>query len=193
MDQVCIDKFNLNIVDTISVVQNCELMIIKDLDKFELLNEGSCNFRKKDVKTIFYFYILKQICDTVINNKSLNKCVFIYNKKCMQTRDMLVFPRCDTTKMNFSNFIHTMLRKFNSVLPSLFYMYDSSICFEDIKNDSSCGEIQDIVHDIKHQLNIKSSKRFTFEKAKKLIKDFGLTYLDHHYFNQVKIKSLIYK
>ena len=42
-------------------------------------------------------------------------------------------------------------------------------------------------------MNVKSKKIFTFEKSKKFVKEYGLTYLDQHYFDKVKIKSLVYK
>lgn len=193
MRSLDVDRFNINIIDVISVVSDCEIKIIKDLEQFDLIQSSTVNFRKQDVKTIFYFYILKYICDIIINSKSSNKCVFFYNKKCISKYNLAVFSSCDTSTWRFGEFILTFIKKLNNILPNLFYITDDTICFEQLNNHINSGECKDLLIDIKNELNNKSKKQFTFEKAHKFILKFGLTYLDKQYFHEVKIKSLLYK
>lgn len=187
-----IDTHNVVLIDIISLIQNCELNIVKDLEQFSLIDDTGSNFRKKDVKTIFYFYILKSICDAVINSPSKNKCVFYYNKGCLCESDLIIFKRCDTSKWKFSQFILTFIKKLNNILPNLFYIADNNHACIDLI-DTTTGEGKELISSIKSNILIKNKKIFTFEKAKNFIKEYGLTYLDEQYFNKVKIKSLVYK
>lgn len=191
MKVLSLDKHNIDLIDVFSLLQQCETDILRDLDMFDLIDTGGANFKKKDTKTVFYFYILKYICDYVINSHSKNKCVFFYNKKCLDQDKLNIFKRCDTSKWKFGQFILTFINKLNNILPNLFYVVDDDVCFDQIDVDS--GECKDMIGSIKSQMNVKNKKTFTFEKSKKFVKDYGLTYLDEHYFNKVKIKSLVYK
>lgn len=184
-------KHNIDLIDVLSLLQQCETDILRDLDTFNLIDADGANFKKKDTKTIFYFYILKYICDYIINSRSKNKCVFFYNKKCLDQDKLNIFKRCDTSKWKFGQFILTFINKLNNILPNLFYVVDDDVCFDQIDVDS--GECKDMIGSIKSQMNIKNKKIFTFEKSKKFVKEYGLTYLDEHYFDKVKIKSLVYK
>lgn len=191
MKVLSLDKHNIDLIDVLSLLQQCETDILRDLDTFNLIDADGANFKKKDTKTIFYFYILKYICDCIINSRSKNKCVFFYNKKCLDQDKLNIFKRCDTSKWKFGQFILTFINKLNNILPNLFYVVDDDVCFDQIDVDS--GECKDMIGSIKSQMNIKNKKIFTFEKSKKFVKEYGLTYLDEHYFDKVKIKSLVYK
>jgi hypothetical protein len=186
-----IDKHNIDLIDMFSLLQQCETDILRDLDMFNLIDSDGANFKKRDTKTVFYFYILKYICEYIINSRSLNKCVFFYNKKCIDQDKLSIFERCDTSKWKFGQFILTFVNKLNNMLPNLFYITDDDICFDQIELNS--GECKDMMVSIKSQIMRKNKKIFTFEKSRKFVKEYGLIYLDKHYFDQVKIKSLVYK
>lgn len=190
MNIINVDKYNIDLIDLISLISECEIFILRDLDKFGLVDSTGANFKKRDVKIVFYFYILKHVCDYIIDTKSKNKCVFFYNKKCLNESELAIFDRCDTSKWRFGQFLLTLINKLNNILPTLFYLSDD-LCFGEI--DINTGECEDLASSIKSKLVTKSNKLFTFEKSKKFVKQFDLTYLDEQYFNQVKIKSLVYK
>ncbi len=191
MRSLNIDKHNIILFDVISLIQDCEQNILQDLDRLCLLTEEGCSFRKKDTKTVFYYYILKKICDTVIESTNKNKCVFFFNKCCLNSHHSILMKRCETSNWKFGQFVVTLIKKMNNILPNLFYISDDDICFDQI--DVSNGDGTELMNIIKNQAMVKNKKIFTFEKAKKFIQNFGLTYLDEHYFNKVKIKSLVYK
>lgn len=191
MKVLSLDKSNIDLIDMLSILQHCETDILRDLDMFKLIAEDGANFKKKDTKTVFYFYILKYICDYIINSRSKNKCVFFYNRKCLDQDKLNIVDRCDTSKWKFGQFILTFINKLNNILPNLFYIIDDDVCFDQI--DINSGECKDMINSIKSQIMAKNKKIFTFEKSKKFVKEYGLTYLDEHYFNKVKIKSLVYK
>lgn len=188
-----VNHFNIRLIDLISVIQNCEIQIVKDLETYELVSNETINLRKSDVKTVFYYYILKHVCDIVIESRTINKCVYFYNKECLDKSDLIVFSRYAVDVDGFKGFVSTIIRKMNTILPNLFYMCNDSFCFDDLCNDIKTGESSDVLNNIKSQLDKKHNKNFTFENAKKFVKKFGLTYLDKQYFNKVKIKSLVYK
>lgn len=191
MRELNVDKHNVVLFDVISLIQSCEKDILRDLDRLDLLTDEGCNFRKKDTKTVFYYYILKKICDTVIQSTNKNKCVFFYNKCCLSSQSLILMKRCDTSNWKFGQFIMTLIKKMSNILPNVFYISEDDVCFDQI--DICNGDGEELMSKIKNQVTIKNKKIFTFEKAKKFISDFGLTYLDEHYFNKVKIKSLVYK
>jgi len=86
-----------------------------------------------------------------------------------------------------------LFKRINNILPTQFYIQHDQTCFNQLENMSSPGEYREMVNDILAQHDKKSRKIFTFEKAKKFIDKYGLTYLNNEYFGKVKIKSLMYK
>lgn len=183
-----IPKHHIRVVDFLQLVIDCEEHILKDLDMFDLKTNLNCN--KSATKTIFYYYILKHVCDTVMTNTSGNRCVFFYNADCVTQYDISFIQL--TTSQHFVKFLNALIKKLNNVLPTLFFQCDD-ICFDQIVADSTDGDFTDIVSNIRAAHDLKNYKKFTFEKAKAFVKQHGLTYLDREYFNKVKVKMLMYK
>lgn len=184
------NKFRLCIVDLLSCVSDCERDILRDLDRYNLIECQNVNFRKRDVRTVFYYFILKQICDVMLRSRSSNKYVFFYNRKCVTHNQFKFFDMCNTNKYKFSDFLATMVNKINNILPTPIYI-TQDICYDDLADDVQ--DNVDIMYDIRNVVENKCNKTFTFEKSKKFVKQYGLTYLDTEYFNKVKIKCLLYK
>lgn len=186
MNSIDIDKYNLHVVDVIDLISSVEYQVLRDLDQYGVT--PPFNYRTKIIKTVFYFYTLKKICDVVIDCDARNKCVFFYNEDCMDQYDLTLHKKQGSH--TFVSFVKTFLRHMNSILPLLFYI-TNDVCFNEL-NDKS-GDSQDILLDMSSTRVNKANKSFTFERSKKFVKTYGLTYLDKEYFDKVKVKALLYK
>lgn len=189
MRSISIGNLQIKLVDILTIVEDSQIDIINDLHQFELLEE--LNFKKHDTKKVFYYYILKNICDTIIKSRGINRCVFFYNHQCVD-RYPLEFIKYSNI-LRFREFFNTIMKKMNAILPTLFYVCEEDRCLEDIIKDVKTGEYMDISSEILALQQRKSNKVFTFEKAKNFVKRYELTYLDKEYFDKVKIKTLLYK
>ena len=156
---------------------------------FELLED--INYKQHDTKKIFYFYILKSVCDCMLESSGNNRCVFFYNDNCIDRYKLQFIEHSDIHQ--YRVFFTSLVRKMNSILPTLFYIISDDRCFKELSDNIETGEYLDISNDIIAARRLKSNKRFTFERAKNFVKRYGLTYLDKEYFNKVKIKTLLYR
>ena len=189
MHSVPLGNLQIKLIDILTLIEDCQIEVINDLHRFELLEDLS--FKKHDTKKVFYYYILKIVCDTIIKSRGVNRCVFFYNHQCISDYDLQFLSYSNVYR--FKEFFNTIIRKMNSILPTLFYVCDDDRCFKEVQNDVKSGEYIDISNDILSAQQRKANKTFTFEKAKTFVKRYGLTYLDEEYFNKVKIKTLLYK
>jgi hypothetical protein len=184
-----IGNLQVKLIDVLTLVEDCQIEIINDLHRFDLLEELS--FKNHDTKRVFYYYILKTVCDVIIKSKGIDRCVFFYNHQCIQSYTIQFLEYSSVYR--FREFLTTIINKMNNILPTLFYICDEERCFDDIISDIHTGEYIDISNDIIAAQQRKSNKLFTFEKAKSFVRRYGLTYLDRDYFNKVKIKTLLYR
>jgi len=182
------DKYGLCVVDFLSIITDCEYEIMKDLDQYDL--RENIKYSNQNVKTVFYFYIIKRVCDVIINIKHGNRIVFFFNDECINRYD---FSFCEFSSLkSFTDFVKSVVNKLNAILPILIYK-TCDICYDDILDNYTTGDIQDIMLTMSNMRQNKSNSFFTFERAKKFIKQYKLTYLDKEYFNEVKVKALMYK
>jgi hypothetical protein len=183
-----IDRYRLYVIDFLSIVSDCEMQIMRDLDSYGLRNE--LNLNKKNVQIVYYFYIFKAVCDAVINSKSDNKCMFFYNEECVSEYD-LTSCKLSSDQM-FGKFISRAVNKFNNILPLLFYK-TTVLCFDKISDFTSDGDVRDVILSMSEFNDKKKNKPYSFERLNKFIKTYNLTYMSQEYFNKVKVKALLYK
>lgn len=183
---------NICFVDFISVVDHVQYDIINDIDKFDLSVDGMINISKSDVQRVFYFYILKCVCDIVMKSDSDERHVFVHNSKHDYKSGVDLHDRL--LDMNtYRLFMNRLVNKVNNILPTQFYIHLDNVCFGQLMNDTKSGEYRDFLNSVRSQHTKHRNNTFTFESAKKFIRRYGLTYLDDEYFSKVKIKSLMYK
>lgn len=183
---------NIRFVDFMSVVQQMQHDIIADIDRFDLIVDGQININKNDVQRVFYFYILKKICDVVMSAEGGDRHVFIYNENCVCKYET-IFNNDALNVELFDKFLTRLVQRVDRILPTQFFICNDDTCFDELMNDTSSGEYRDFMSAVYSQQMKKNNKTFTFEGARKFIKRYGLTYLDNEYFSKVKIKSLMYK
>lgn len=187
VDKIRLNTYNLTFVDVNSVISSCEVDIIDDLYKYNLLND--IKFNNKDTKKVFYYYMIKKICDILIESKDTNKIIFWFNTIDLKSSGFLQY----TTHFRLKSFIETAIKKLRSFFPVKFHT--SEVQFEDFTRivDEDRGTRREIVQNVNESLKKFKIENYTFSKVKQFIKNFDLTYLDNHYFNQVKVKAIMYK
>jgi len=178
-------KSRLRLVCFYSLVQECEVKILKDLDKFNLLNDLSLT--NKNVNTVISYYILKEICDYVIDNESKQRTVFYISVNRLNVPELYMSSLCENN--GYIVYLHKLVKRLNTLLPILFYFGDCDL--HDLKTQS--GDSIDVITDIIEKNKLKSYRKFTFEKIKKYAERSGLAYIYKEYLNSIRITSLLYK
>ena len=185
--KVRLKTYNFTFIDFCSVITDCSVDITDDLYKYKLLDK--LKFNNKDTKKVFYYYIIKRLCDLLIKSKDSNKLIFFFSEADLYRCKLNEY----TTPKRFKTFIASVVSKLKTLFPIKFYI--SEVPFVEFDRIIICntGEAKDIILTL--QQNIKKFKieHYTFSKIKQFIKSYELTYLDNHYFNQVKVKAIIYK
>lgn len=184
MKYIDLPKSRLRLVCFYSLARECEIKILKDLDKFDLLCEISLTNR--NVNTVINYYILKEICDCVIDNESKQRTVF-YISKNQSKIPLHISSLCEGD--SYITYLHKLAKKLNTLLPILFYFGECDL--HDLQTQS--GDSIDTITDIIESNNSKSYRKFTFEKIKKYAERSGLAYIYKEYLNSIRITSLLYK
>lgn len=188
------DNGRITLIDGLSIIEQCQYEIISDLEMYEMLdNQRHININKTETQRVFYFYILKNICDIVMESNSSSRCVVILTDGCITEYSFDIISLYGVDVDKFCSFMTRLFKRMNNILPTQFYIQHDGTCFKQLENVSTPGEYREMINDILAQHDKKSRKSFTFEKARKFINKYGLTYLNNEYFSKVKIKSLMYK
>jgi len=166
-----------------------EANIIDDLQSFDLLEQ--LNLKKHDAKKPFYFHIIKHICDIISTNNTYNKNVLYVCCDELATRSQLfLLPETKITQDRLCTFISTLLKRVGNLLPISFY--NSSNTFDELRDEES-AQIKETLISISGSLRNDKPKRIDFSKIKAFAKRYQLTYFNKGYFDQLKIKSIMYK
>ena len=172
------------LINYADIIRISEVDIINDLDMYDLLN--NVNLRSKDVKKVFFHYIIKNVCEVILNKKTKNKAVVFYNE---QEFDLELYNYKD--KMTVHKFLRTITRKIQSMIPICVYYTDDH--FKTFQNKyiskavlkEKCAMIEQLIND--HDVS-----RYNFAKIKKFASDNNLTYLSEIYFYNMKTKNLMF-
>lgn len=173
------------LVDYRQVLINCETSIIDDLYQFDLLNK--LNMRNNDTKKIMYHHVIHEICESVLNVKTTNK-VILYNN--LSNIQLELFKH--STRTQVINFLNTLTRQVKQLLPVKIYDHEDDFDIFTDRCKESRGELRARAAVISEFLRKQQNKRFDFEKAKKFAEKYELTYLSQQYFNNIKIKNLVF-
>ena len=179
-----LNNHNITLVDFYSIFSECELSIINDLHDYQLLQD--LNFKIKDTKKIFYFYIIKEVCEFLSNAKDKNRIVFYFNENDIPKTEIT----CYCNNFRFKSFIRTVAKKLNQLFPVKFYFGDMT--FDEFEH-INIGEVKDVVMQIREKLKSFKIENYTFSKIKLFTQKYELTYLSKGYFDRVKVKAIMYK
>ena len=178
--------YNLHLVNFPHIFKTCRDNILDDLDMYGLLYD--LNFKHADTKKVFYFYIIKAICDTIITTKSNNKVVLFYNEDDLLIDNVFVEEGL-CNNFRFKAFFNTIIKKIDSLLPVRVYV--SKISFNEFTDcyNNQLGDVKGVIK----SLGRMKQTHTNLLKVKTFAKKYQLTYLDKDYFNQLKVRSIMYK
>lgn len=183
----CFELPNISfcLLDYRQIIHHAEQNIIEDLHRYDLLH--SLNMRKNDTKKALYHHIIHSMCEAVMSVNTNNK-IIVYNN--LSNMSMELFKYSSRTQV--INFIDTLTRKVRSILPVKIYDNDEDYDIFVDRCTSSSADLRTRANMINGFLMKQQNKRFDFQNAKKFADRFELTYLSEQYFNNIKVKNLMF-
>ena len=167
------------------IIIKSEKKIINDLYKYGLLDKF--NMRKLDTKKAFYHHIIHDLCESVSSVKTNNKIIVYKNLDCISL-ELLHY----TTRLQLVNFLNTLTRKIERLLPVKIYNGDEDYDTFVDRCKSGHGELKSRANLIDDYMKKQSNKRFDFASIKSFVRRYELTYLSEQYFQNIKVKNLVF-
>lgn len=193
MTHIDLDVYGLHIVNFEHIFHNAYKKIVNDLFLYDKYTD--LNVRSKDTKRIYYYYIIKDICDYIKQCNTTNKIIFYYSDKDIKCD----FKQCTNKHTRhgsnkdwsdeFRLFMTRFFKQIKSVLPVRVYI--GTVKFNTFVQyyNTNKGKYLETINSLRQ---IKA-KQTTMENFKKFSTKFGLNYLTKQYVDSVKIKCMIYK
>lgn len=164
---------NIKFIDIYDIISHIECNIINDCHNYNLLNKKL----NSDFKRVFYFFIIKELCD--IQCDSIEKVVFMYSKRVVHNLELYKY----IDRVDMDQFIQSSIRKIKKMLPINLCLE----CLDDV-DQLRYGDIKDII-----SRSVKDNSNHTFRDIKKFVDKYELTFFNKGFFDNVRIKSQIYK
>ena len=79
MNSIELDNYSLHVINFESIFTRAYKCIVDDLFTYDKFHDH--NVRSQDTKRIYYYHLIKTICDVVIETRTTNKIVIYYCDK----------------------------------------------------------------------------------------------------------------
>ena len=165
-------------------LKQTEVKIINDLDSYDLLDK--LNLRNHDTRKVFYHHIIKDICELILNKKTKNKAVLLFNPQELEL-ELFNYRKKD----DVVSFLTTITKKIKSMIPVCVYHTDDQFKMYENKYTPK-AVIKEKTAMISHLIDTQDRTKYNFAKIKKFAKDYQLTYLSETYFYNIKTKNLMF-
>lgn len=193
MYQLELNNYGLHCISFEQIFLESYKSIVNDLFMYDKFHDH--NVRSQDTRRIYYYHMIKHICDTVIDIKTLNKVVIYYSDKDIRCDFKQVMNRRTRnikrdTRKDFVLFMNSFFKHIKSIIPVRVFV--SPVKFSTFVQyyNTNKGKYIEMINQMRI---IKTNYRFNFERFKKFTDKHKLTYLNEQYINQVKVKSIMYK
>ena len=192
---VDLNNYGLCIVNFRDIFDICYKSIVDDLFTYEIYHDW--NARRQDTKRIYYYYLVKGICDNILSLKTSNRIIIYYCEKDIRCD----FAHCENkrtrksgtskdTRGDFTLFMSRFLKQVRNNLPVRIFINDVKFDTFIQYYNSNKGRYLDTINNIRA---VKESKNTDLSRIKTFSKKFKLDYLTNEYFNQLKVKCIMYK
>jgi hypothetical protein len=193
MTHVDLDVYGLHVVNFEHIFHCAYKNIVNDLYLYDKYTDH--NIRSQDTKKIYYYYLIKEVCDYIKECNTSNRIVIYYSDKDVKCD----FKQCSNKRTrkgtnidrtsDFRLFMTRFFKQIKSVLPIRVYI--GSVKFNTFVQyyNTNKGKYLETINSLRQ---IKA-KQTTMENFKKFSIKFGLSYLTKQYVDSVKIKCMIYK
>ena len=195
LDEYDLGNYGLHIINFRSIFNESYKHIINDLFEYDIYHD--VNARKQDTKKIYYYHLIKQLCDTVMSVKTNNRLIIYYCDKdiqcdfkhCQNKRRRHGTKKADS-RSEFTLFMSRFFKQLKYILP--IRLYSGGVKFNTFVQyyNTNKGKYLDIINDLR---SIKVRKNFDFQRLKTFTQKYKLVYLTDDYFNQMKVKAIMYK
>lgn len=193
MHQLELNNYGLHVIDFNHVFNLAYKDIVNDLFMYDKFHDH--NVRSQDTKRIYYYYLIKHLCDHVISIKTTNKIVIYYSEKDVKcdfkqvTNKRTRKPARDK-RGEFVLFMNRFFKQIKNIIPVRVFLGDVKFSTFVQYYNTNKGKYMDTINQMRA---IKYKYNFNFEKFKKFTAKHKLVYLNEQYINQVKVKSIMYK
>jgi len=188
-----LSNYGLHLINFQDIFTKAYKNIVNDLFVYEKFHDH--NVRMQDTKRIYYYHLIKQLCDDVVDTKTSNKIVIYYCEKDV---------KCDFSQVankktrhikrdkrpEFVLFMSRFFKQIKHIVPVRVYIGDVKFDTFIQYYNTNKGKYLETVNKIR---TVKQHKNFDFSRFKKFASKHELTYLTEQYINQVKVKSMMYK
>lgn len=191
---VDLDTYRLRLVNFKYLFDLAYKDIVDDLFLYE--KHTDLNIRNQDTKKIYYYHLIKHVCDYVLSSKTDNRLVIYYCPKDLRCE----FKKCSNKRTRNSNtndnrsefvlFMNRFIKNLKLIMP--FYVHVGDVKMNTFIQyyNTNKGKYIETINTIRYS---NSKKEPNLRKLKNFITKYKLTYLTNHYFNQVKVKCIMYK
>lgn len=188
-----LNNYGLHLINFQDIFTRAYRNIVDDLFTYEKFHDY--NVRMQDTKRIYYYHMIKQLCDDVIGTKTNNKIVIYYCEKDVKC-DFAQVENKKTRRITrdkrpeFVLFMNRFFKQIKTIVPIRVFVGD--VKFETFIQyyNTNKGKYLETINNIR---SVHRHKNFDFSKFKKFTSKHKLTYLTEQYINQVKVKSMMYK
>jgi len=167
--------------------------IVKDLYTYDVFHDH--NVRSQDTKRIYYYHLIKHMCDFVVNTNTTNRLVVYFSHKDIKCD----FKQCTNKQTRHSGkadnrpqfilFMERFFKQLKNVLPIKVFI--SPVKFETFIQyyNTNKGKYVEMINQMKQAKNTTTN----MEKFKKFSEKYKLNYLTKHYVDNIRVKCMIYK
>jgi len=191
--RVDLNNYRLCLIDFKDIFDAAYKDIVKDLLLYE--KHTDLHVRNRDTKKIYYYHLIKRLCDEIVNTKTTNRVVIYYSAKDLTCE----FKKCSNSRTRnakkhdargeFVLFMNRFVKQLKSIMPFQIYVGDVKMnTFVQYYNTNK-GKYIEIINDMRY-INWKEP---SLRRVKEFVSKYQLTYLTNHYFNQLKVKCIMYK
>jgi hypothetical protein len=188
-----LNQYGLRVYDFSVVYDTVYKDIVSDLFEYEIFHDF--NARRQDTKKVYYYHITKQLCDMVSQAKTNNRIVIYYSDsgiscdfaECTNKRTRKGIER--DKRSEFLLFINRYFKQIKSILPLRVYI--SPVKFNTFIQyyNTNKGKYTEIINLMKRD----QKSTLNMSKFKSFVDKYKLTYLNKHYVDNIRIKSMLYK
>lgn len=194
MKCIDLDQYGLHVINFSDVFHVAYKDIVDDLLLYDKYTD--LNIRSQDTKRIYYYYMIKHLCDTIKHTKTNNRIVVFYSEKDIKCN----FAQCTNKRTrkggqrdnrdDFVLFMSRFFKHFKSMIPIRTYI--SNVKFNTFVQyyNTNKGKYIEIINSLRKDHD---SSRKNMEKLKKFADKYKLTYINDAYINNVRMKGALYK
>jgi len=173
-----INNYMMHVVSCSDIIHDQEVAIINDLDKYSLLE--NILLGNRDTKKVFYFHIIKGICEYIEQSLENKSHVFYYSPCDLKFLELTEY----VDRYRVLNFLNTLTKHLMNLLPVKFYTSD--VCFDTLEGEQKSGEVIEHMHSMRDLIKYKCREPGSTSRMRSFLSKNEFNYLNEKYFSRYK-------